>query len=333
MTARNSHEFTPKSAERLLDGQGGAEPLARLLNAAAAPGRAHEFRGEDAAVAAFEYHYARDPAAARRAAARSPGGRLPIARILALAAGLCGGGAVALAAATGAFSGSPAPSPSAARVSPGASSVFTPRPHATGGPVRAQARGPVVPPRGSSPGAPGPAALCRDLAAQAGQAQAGLEQALASSAVPGLLGGARYAPLTAAAGGTLGVPDYCALLLRLPALPRPAAITEIPASVLATALTGLPAGTLSAILPRLPAPALSRVLDELPVPTVSKILTGLPAGPLGQVLGKLPLSDASAVLGRLPAATASRIQAKLPRKLPGSKAGLPSPLPSRLPVG
>jgi len=335
MSARNSHEFTPKSAERLLDGQGGPAPLARLLDAAAAPGRPHEFGGEDTAVAAFEIHYARNPAAAR-----SSKGRLPIARIAVLAACLCGGGGGALAAATGSFGGSPAPAPSAARVSPGALSVFAPRAHATGGPVRAH--GPVAPavpgPGGSSAssGAAGPAALCRDLAARAGSARSGLEQALASSGVPGVLDGAGYAPLTQAAGGGVGVPDYCALLLRLPSLPQPSQVTRIPASVLASVLTGLPPQTASEVLSGLPAPVLSAALKELPVPALSGVLTELPAGPLGKVLGKLPASDEAAVLTRLPAAAASRVEAKLPpRRMPGAKTGLPAPsaLPSRLPVG
>ena len=325
MTARQSHQLTPRSAERLLDGQGGPEPVARLLSAAAAPGRPDEIRGEDSAVAAFELHHASRPAAARRPAARSLLGGLLTAKALALVAGACGTGAVALAAATGAFGGQPAPAPSAARVSPGATGAFTPSAHATGGPVRA--RGPAPSSRVPAPGTPsslgaGAAALCRDLAAQAGQTGSGLEQALASSAVPGLLGGARYAPLVTAAGGAAGVPDYCALLLRLPALPQPGELTVIPAPVLAASLASLPAGTLDAILTRLPEPVLAQVL------------TDLPAGPLRQVLGKLPASSASAVVARLPAATAARVLAKLP---PGEAAritaGLPSSLPSLLPAG
>lgn len=318
MTARNFHEITPESAERLLDGHGGPEPVARLLDAAAAPGRTHEFRGEDTAVAAFEIHHARRPVPARRRAVRLPAGR-----ILALAAALCGGGAVALAAATGSFGGAPSSAPSAARVSPGASAVFTPSPHATHGPVRAH--GPVAPAAPSEPqpaGADGPAALCRDLAAQAGAAQAGLEQGLASSAVPGLLAGTRYAPLAEAAGGTPGVPDYCALLLGLPGLPQPAELATIPASVLGELLAGLPA------------PALSQVLTELPGQTLSTVLTGLPAGPLGKVLGKLPSSEVSGVLARLPAPAVSRLKAKLPSgQLPGARTGLPVPTPSALPSG
>lgn len=311
MTAPHSSVFTPDSAERLLDGQGGPAPLARLLSAASAPGRPHEFDGEDIAVAAFEAHYARHPAAPRRSGVKASLAGLLTAKFLALAAAVGGTGAVALTAATWALGGPPPPAPHAAQVSPNAVSASAPSARATGGPVRARLPESAAPsPQVSSPQVDGPAALCRDLAAHAGQSQAGLEQALASPGVPGLLGGARYRSLVAAAGDTLAVPDYCALLMGLPALPQPGELAQIPA------------------------PVLSRMLEELPVPTLSTVLTGLPAGPLGQVLGKLPSSAASTLLARLPAATQARILAKLPPKqAPGTKAGLPTPLPSRLTVG
>lgn len=313
MTARDFHQITPESAERLLDGHGGPEPLARLLDAAAAPGRTHEFRGEDTAAAAFEIHYARQAASGRRRR-----GRLPAARILALAALLCGGGGVALAAATGSLGGSPAPRPSASQVSPGASAVFPARPHATGGPVRA--RGPVssVPVRpGSSPVAPGTAALCRDLAARAGETQSALERGLAAPSVPGVLAGqARYAPLVTTAGGLAVVPDYCALVLALPALPDPADLARIPPAVLSELLEGLPSRTLSAVLDTVPPQSLTAALGKLPAAEISRIQAELPPGQSIRVVPK----QAPASGPGLPSAT-------VPAAPPAS------PLPTKLPVG
>ncbi|MFE9106551.1 hypothetical protein [Actinomadura geliboluensis] len=97
-----------RTAERLLDGAGGPPALHTLLAAAAAPGRAAELAGEDAAVAAFR---SAPPAArpSRLAAVR----RFLTAKVIALVGGcllvLTGG----VAYATGHFPGmEPAPAPS-----------------------------------------------------------------------------------------------------------------------------------------------------------------------------------------------------------------------------
>lgn len=96
-----------RTAERLLDGAGGPAPLHALLASAAAPGRAGELAGEDAAVAAFLAAPA--PARTSRLAVVR---RFLTAKVIALVGGsilLTGG----VAYATGHFPGqSPAPAPS-----------------------------------------------------------------------------------------------------------------------------------------------------------------------------------------------------------------------------
>ena len=201
-------------AERLLDGAPagsamGHDRLAELLTAAAAPGHAGELAGEDAAAAAFTtQHLFPTAEPARRAPAprvprRFPLGRLRGFRALGLAAA-CGGLGVALAAATGAFSGSV----------PAGSSTPAVRAPATGtrpGAPATAARPATSPGGTASPGAAASApaggvapaistqlsGLCTELAGRvaalngdtgaAGQSlsASGLEQALASPAVRG----------------------------------------------------------------------------------------------------------------------------------------------------
>jgi hypothetical protein len=162
--------------------------------------------------------------------------------------------------------------------------------------------------------------LCQELAGQVASSgsdltQAGLEQALASSAVPGALSGTGYESLVQTAGAASAVPDYCSLLLSLPVLPQPADVTQIPVSALSSALAGLPAGTLGQVLSGLPSSALSRVLGELPKPAASALLA------------KLPSSIASGLTAGLPSPSPSGLpKAAVP-------SGLPTAAASALPTG
>lgn len=104
MSRKPSRQLDEAVAERLLRGETvtGYEPLARMLAAASAPGRAEELSGEPAARAAFR-HARRVPGPSRRS---SPTARSVLAKIFTikaaavmLAAGSIGG--VTLAAGTG----------------------------------------------------------------------------------------------------------------------------------------------------------------------------------------------------------------------------------------
>jgi hypothetical protein len=324
MSARYSDEVTPRNAALLLDGHGGApEPLARLLTAAAAPGRPFELEGEATVVAAFERHHA--PGAATPNPVRHRRPRLLSAKLAALIAGVGVTGGIALAAvafSSGSGSAKPAvgASPLQSYSAPPAQSSRAPgRSAAPAPPVSSIAAGSSSP--GSDGGSQGAAALCRELAGQVASSgsnltrAADLERALASSAVPGALSGAGYASLVQTAGAASAVPDYCSLLLSLPVLPQPADVTQIPVSALSSALAGLPAGTLGQILSGLPSSALSRVLGELPRPTESALLA------------KLPSSIVSGLTAGLP----SRSPSGLPRATVPS--GLPTAAPSALPAG
>lgn len=325
MSARYSDEVTPRNAALLLDGHGGApEPLARLLTAAAAPGRPFELEGEATVVAAFERDYA--PGAAPPKAARRRRPRLVSAKLAALIAGVGVTGGIALAAvafSSGSGSGSAKPaagaSPLRSYSAPPAQSPRAPgRSAAPVPPVSSTGAGSSSP--GSDGGSQGAAALCRELAGQVAASgsdltrAAGLEQALASSAVAGTVSGAGYASLVQAAGAASAVPDYCSLLLSLPVLPQPADVTQIPVSALSSALAGLPAGTLGQVLSGLPSSALSRVLGELPKPAASALLAKLPSSLVSGLSAGLPSPPPSglpkaAVPSALPTAAASALPA------------------------
>src|SRR5579864_4439299 len=118
MNTRHTTPISRKAAEQLLDGaaglapQGpedlrGQDPLARVLAAAAAPGREHEVAGEDMAVAAFEASHLVPVATSRRGPMlKSPISRILTGKILAASLAVFATGGVALAATTGTFSGS-----------------------------------------------------------------------------------------------------------------------------------------------------------------------------------------------------------------------------------
>ena len=133
MNTRHSRRISRKAAGPLLDGATGLgtadakapaelDPLARVLAAAAAPGREHELADEQMAVAAFEAnHLASDASSRRGQMIKSPLAKLLTTKVLAAGLTLFAGGGVALAASTGTFSGSApaaahssAPAPSSA---------------------------------------------------------------------------------------------------------------------------------------------------------------------------------------------------------------------------
>ena len=185
------------TAERLLGGDPGEYPLAdrrvaRLLAAAAAPARAEELAGEDAARLAFR-------AAAVVAASTRPrfGARLArgaTVKVLAAAVGVIGLGGVAMAATTGSL---PAPIQDVAHDAFGA-----PPPRRTAGP--AAGRPQSQPTATSAAPAPSLHGLCRAYTAKP-QGERG--NALESPA---------FAALVTAAGGRDEVDEFCTTLLAGP---------------------------------------------------------------------------------------------------------------------
>src|SRR5580658_1289771 len=122
MNTRHPRRISRKAVEQLLDGAAGLVPgnlpapegsdqLARVLAAAAAPGRQDELAGEQVAVAAFEASHLVPVASSRRGQMiKYPHAKLLTTKVVALSLAAFATGGVALAAGTGAFS-SPQPSP------------------------------------------------------------------------------------------------------------------------------------------------------------------------------------------------------------------------------
>jgi hypothetical protein len=358
---RRAHRIGRASAEDLLDGApassvGPDDRLARLLTAAAAPARAGELAGEEAAVAAFtaEQFFPAEPAGP--APRRSPLSKVHGLRLLGLAAA-CGSAGVALAAATGVFSGSSPPRPSTPATRPSVT--------AAGPASRAAASsGTSAGTRAASPGTSAPASagstvpalttqltgLCTEVARQIAAPNSGtagsslsvtrLEQALASPAVAGVLTSPAFTPLTAVTGGAAGVPDFCAILLGLPQLPAPGLVSSLPVTALArvpvAVLGHLSVPVLSELPPSVLAKLPSSVLATLP-PSVlatlpSSVLATLPPSVLASlppaVLGTLP----SSVLARLPLSVLAQLPSSVLAKLPPSVlSGLPPSVLSQLP--
>ena len=360
MSRSQSRPIDREAAEQLLDGSaaGSARPddrVARLLAAAAAPGSAGELAGEDLAVAAFTAaQLAPSPATGPEQPdqpGRTRSGKSRLARHLGFRSlgvvAALGGAGVALAAATGVFSGTtPSQSGTAATGRPSlpASQAAAPAPGRT-------AAAPAGRPTPGSPGnatpgsrAPAPvtklsglctevaghvAALPGDTAAATGRtlSATGLTQALASPRVGSVLTGPGFAPLTSAAGAATNVPDYCALVLGLPTLPRPSLAASLPV----TALTALP----PALLERLPVSTLAKlpasVLATLPAATLATLppaaLARLPVttlhAPVCRLPGRLATLPArlvlpTSVLARLPASTLATLPTSVLATLPPS---------------
>jgi hypothetical protein len=339
----------------------GSGPLISVLAAASAPGREDELAGEQMAVAAFEANHLASVANSRsEQMIKSPIAKILTVKVIAAALAVTAGGGVALAASTGTFSGpSPAPSqtstaspvtsvpgltvPSASpsgSASPSASASSVP---GGTGAIAPQAS-PSASAASSSPASiPQTAAgLCQALAgtvlANTGAGTTGSltktaqEQALASGTVSGVLkNNSEFASLISTAQSVLNVPDYCALLLKLPGLPQPADLVNLPVSLLSSLLTQLPTATLAQDLTSLPSSTLSALLTELPVTTVSQLLTSLPGSVVTQLFTALPPSTATQLLNELPASAVSQLVGELPQSLLSGLSGLSGTVTGLLP--
>jgi hypothetical protein len=345
MNTRHSWRISRNAAERLLDGHAGvdSEPLARVLAAATAPARESELAGEQMAVAAFEANHL-VPVATSQKRRKSMLAKLLTAKVLVSSFAACATGGVALAASTGAMtgSGSPHPTPSASQPgtswtrpgtsigstpgSTGSAQPTAPASNPLGGPGGSTSTG-MQPTASASPPAQslpqGAAALCRaligDVASLAGgtsgnSSQSGQVQALSSPTVSRVLKNPEFSPLVSTAQSAAAVPDYCALLLDLPQLPQPGQLAQLPPALLAQLLTALPVSTLSQILTSLPSSTLSQVLTALPASALSQILTSLPSSIVSQLLNELPTS----ALSQLPSSVLSQLPSSVLSQLPTS---------------
>jgi hypothetical protein len=352
MNTRHSPRISRNAAERLLDGHAGADsdPLARVLAAAAAPARDSELAGEQMAVAAFEAHHL-VPVAAPQKRHKSMLAKLLTVKVLFSSFAVCATGGVAVAASTGALTGSGSPQatpstsqPAASSTQPGISVADTPsatdsaQPTAPtssplgGGPVGAPSTG-AQPTTSASPSASATpqslpqtaTGLCRaligDVASLTGtsgnSSQSGQEQALSSPKVSQLLKNKEFSSLVSTARSAAAVPDYCALLLALPQLPQPSELAALPGTLLAQLLTALPTSTLAQVLTSLPSSTLAQVLTALPTSALSQILTSLPSSVVSQLLNELPTS----VLSQLPSSVLSQLPTSVLNQLPTSVLG------------
>ena len=319
--------------------------LVRLLTAAAAPGHDRELAGEQTAVTAFTQQLSPTAGPAVPPPGRSRLARLRSFKVLSLAAA-CSGVGVALAAATGVFSGTvPAHSgPAAVRPSAtAATSVTRPtaarsgpakRSGASGGRQAAPTAGSVPVGGGAATGvAPQLSALCTD-----------------ASRTPADILSPAFASLRSTAGGAAEVPDYCAIVLGLPQLPDPDLVPSLPTAVLgqlsAVVLSGLP----PSVLAKLPTADLVKLPPSVQATLPPTVLAALPAAALAKlppsVLATLPPAALTelppSVLATLPPAALAKLPpsvlATLPppvlSQLPSSvRSALPASLPSRLGPG
>jgi hypothetical protein len=345
MNTRHRNRISRKAAEQLLDGAtglrsvpGGPDQLARVLAAAAAPGREHELAGEQMAVAAFEAGHLDSIVNDQRGQMiKSPLAKILTTKVLAATLTVFAGGGVALAASTGSFSG-PGPATS---LTPGPAATSTSTSAPVGAPlvtpsvsVSASASAPISsagplpgagPQSTSSPAASASAtasassvpqtltALCRALISDVNSTGSpqlslvGQVAALASGAVPQVLSKSEFSPLISTAQSAAAVPDYCALLLDLPQLPQPSELVQLPVTVLSQLLTRLPTATLAQILTSLPSSILSTVLTELPTSTLTQLISELPGTIQTQILNKLPTSIVTQLLNELPSSLVSTL--------------------------
>ena len=332
MNTRHSRRISRKAAEQLLDGAAGpgrsgarAPQLARVLAAAAAPGREHELAGEQMAVAAFGASHLESVASDQRGQMiKSPLAKLLTAKVLAATLTVFAGGGVALAASTGTFSGA----------GPAGSHTPGPAVSSTSAPAGRPLIAPSVSVSGSAtPTASGPASSAGALPGAGAQSTPSPAASSSASSVP-QTATALCRALIAGANGTsqqlsqavhvpaAAVPDYCALLLGLPQLPQPGELAQLPVTVLSPLLTQLPAATLGQVLTSLPSSTLSAVLTELPSSTLTQIITELPATVQTQILNELPASTLSQLLNELPPSLVSTLSG-----LPGLSSSVVSLLP------
>ena len=340
--ARKGHRplMDRASAERLLDGDlaGSAmrdDRLLRLLTAAAAPGRDRELAGEQAAVTAFTQQLSPTAGPAAPPPPRSRLARLRSFKVLSLAAA-CSGIGVALAAATGVFSGTvPAHSgPAAVRPSATAATSVTRPTKARSGPAKRSAAsggGQAVPTAGSVPAgggattgvAPQLSALCTD-----------------ATRTPADILSPAFASLQSTAGGAAEVPDYCAIVLGLPQLPDPDLVPSLPTAVLdqlsAVVLSGLP----PSVLAKLPTADLVKLPPSVQATLPTAVLATLPPAALAtlppSVLATLPPAALAtlppSVLATLPPAALATLPPSVLATLPpAALATLPPSVLATLP--
>jgi len=333
--ARKGHRprMDRASAERLLDGDlaGSAmrdDRLVRLLTAAAAPGRDRELAGEQTAVTTFTQQLSPTAGPAAPPPARSQLARLRSFKVLSLAAA-CSGIGVALAAATGVFSGTvPAHSgPAAVRPSAtAATSVTRPTKARSGSPKRSAASGgrQAVPAAGSVPAGGGAAtgvaprlsALCTD-----------------ATRTPADILSPAFASLRSTAGGAAEVPDYCAIVLGLPQLPDPDLVPSLPAAVLgqlsAVVLSGLPLS----VLAKLPTADLVKLPPSVQATLPPAVLATLPAAELAKLPPSVLATLPPAALAKLPPSVLATLPPAALAKLPSSVlATLPPAALAKLPL-
>jgi hypothetical protein len=322
------------SAERLLDGDlaGSAMPddrLVRLLTAAAAPGRDRELAGEQTAVTAFTQRLSPAAGPAAPPPPRSRLARLHSFKVLSLAAA-CSGIGVALAAATGVFSGTvPAHSgPAAVRPSAIAATSVTRPTKARSGPAKRSAAsggGQAAPTAGSVPAGGGAAtgvaphlsALCTD-----------------ATRTPADILSPAFASLRSTAGGAAEVPDYCAIVLGLPQLPDPDLVPSLPAAVLgqlsAVVLSGLP----PSVLAQLPTADLVKLPPSVQATLPPAVLATLPPAALAKLPPSVLATLPPAALAKLPPSVLATLPPPVLSQLSSSvRSASPASLPSRLGLG
>src|SRR5258708_3687058 len=272
MRTRHSFGITRRTAEQLLDGTAGPGPeqVIRVLRAATGPAREGELAGGHAAMAAFEARARLE--AIPLSPVANPRKRkminLPLAKLLTVKvvawslAGMVTVGAAAAGTVALSSSGSTSTSPGGAGSSPaGLAGAASASGTVSGGAPTQAAKASASASLSGSTTPGGAVALCTDLASRAesilGQAngtvtdtagQAGLAQVLASPTVSQLLAAQPFSSLISLADSATAVPDYCGLLLSVPAVPVPTDFTQLPASVLTQALGPLPATDLTALL-------------------------------------------------------------------------------------
>ncbi|MDR0345034.1 MAG: hypothetical protein LBI49_18370, partial [Nocardiopsaceae bacterium] len=252
---------------------------------------------------------------------KSPLAKLLTTKALAGAIALCAGGGVAIAASTGAFSAGGGGG-AGLHVSSNGSSVS-----ASGG-LHAGASSNLNG-TGTASGAKGMAHLCTVAATQvanikdglqAGASQAlsesGLQTALANPVLGQVLNNPALTQLVSTVESKANVADYCALLLRLPALPVVDGLANIPAKVLAT----IPVATLAAqgqqvmaqLLSQLPTSQLTAVMTQMSAQAESMLPTStLSALPVG-ALANLPAPNLSPILDQLSPSTLGSVLSLVP---------------------
>jgi hypothetical protein len=323
----------------LLDGvldeqHASGDPLAGVLAAAAAPPRAAEQAGEDAAVTVFLTEHLVPVSQSRRGQMiKSPLAKLLTMKVGAVALAFSAGG-VALAASTGAFTPAHQASalPSTISSAPVAAGPKQARTHvsasasargthvsASAGSTPAAGKVPVIKPR-TVLSALDASQACHALAGVVNQAinhanvradqvlsQSAVQTALDSPALRTALNSPQFASLVATVEGDSNVADYCGLLLHVAKLPAPTSVAAIPASVLSaipgsvvsqipgSAVSGVPAGELA----QLPVPFLSRLAEPVLAGLPASVLAKLPTGMLDQVVQSLPASLRSTLPGSI----------------------------------